>query len=67
MRKVRCPYCGKIIEYSLENPYRPFCTERCKMIDLGEWADEKFKIPTKNLDQEMATENDDPEVDDSED
>ncbi len=63
MRKVRCPHCGKIIEYSLENPYRPFCTERCKMIDLGEWADEKFKIPTKNLDQETSTEMDDPEGD----
>ena len=37
------------------------------MIDLGEWADEKFKIPTKNLDQETATENDEPEVDESED
>ena len=59
MRKVRCPHCGKIIEYSLENSYRPFCTERCKMIDLGEWADEKFKIPTKNLDQETPTEDED--------
>lgn len=59
MRKVRCPQCGKVIEYSLENPYRPFCTERCKMIDLGEWADEKFKIPTKNLDQETPTEDED--------
>lgn len=64
MRKVRCPHCGKIIEYSLENPYRPFCTERCKMIDLGEWADEKFKIPTKNLDQETSTDVDVSEGDD---
>ena len=67
MRKVRCPHCDKIIEYSLENIYRPFCCERCKMIDLGEWADEKYKIPTKNLDKDSSTENDDLEGDPSED
>lgn len=36
--KVKCPTCEKEIEYSKDNPYRPFCSERCKLIDLGEWA-----------------------------
>lgn len=32
-------------EYSVSNAYRPFCSERCKLIDLGQWADEGYKIP----------------------
>jgi endogenous inhibitor of DNA gyrase (YacG/DUF329 family) len=47
MRKVRCPHCGKITEFSPENPYRPFCSERCRLIDLGDWASEKYKIPDR--------------------
>lgn len=42
---VRCPYCGGNSVFSSENRFRPFCSERCKMIDLGLWADEAFKIP----------------------
>jgi endogenous inhibitor of DNA gyrase (YacG/DUF329 family) len=45
-RKVKCPQCGLLIFYSLDNPSRPFCSERCKLIDLGAWADESYKIPT---------------------
>ena len=40
-----CPTCKKPIEWSPENPHRPFCSERCKLIDLGEWASEGHKIP----------------------
>jgi endogenous inhibitor of DNA gyrase (YacG/DUF329 family) len=36
----------KEIEYA-DNPYRPFCSERCKLIDLGKWAGEKYRVPTK--------------------
>lgn len=36
--KVKCPTCEKELEYSKDNPFRPFCCERCKLIDLGEWA-----------------------------
>ena len=46
---VSCPQCGKKIEYSLENAFRPFCSERCRLIDLGEWASESYKIPVKNV------------------
>jgi uncharacterized protein len=45
MRKVPCPQCGKLCEYKTDNPSRPFCSERCQLIDLGQWADEKYKIP----------------------
>ncbi|MBS1187861.1 MAG: glucocorticoid receptor protein [Burkholderiaceae bacterium] len=42
---VDCPTCGKKVEWSEKNPYRPFCSERCKQIDLGAWAEEKYAIP----------------------
>lgn len=47
MKKVRCPECKKEIEYSASNPFRPFCSERCKVIDLGKWASEKYRVPTE--------------------
>ncbi len=43
--KVNCPICGKRALFSPENPYRPFCSERCKLIDLGQWATESYRIP----------------------
>ncbi len=45
--KVRCPKCKKEALYE-GNPYRPFCSERCKLIDLGDWADGKYAIPVEN-------------------
>jgi uncharacterized protein len=44
-RLVTCPNCKKLSEYSGSNPFRPFCSERCKMIDLGDWANENYRIP----------------------
>lgn len=46
MPLVTCPTCGKRIEYD-GNEFRPFCTERCKLLDFGAWADEEFAIPTQ--------------------
>jgi endogenous inhibitor of DNA gyrase (YacG/DUF329 family) len=43
-RLVACPTCREFIEYSMDNKFRPFCSERCKLIDLGLWANEEFKI-----------------------
>ncbi|HEX8096884.1 MAG TPA: DNA gyrase inhibitor YacG [Pyrinomonadaceae bacterium] len=42
MRK--CPNCGKRAEWE-NNPARPFCSERCKLIDLGRWANEEYRMP----------------------
>lgn len=44
-RLVTCPNCNKLAEFSSDNPYRPFCSERCQMIDLGVWATEGYSIP----------------------
>jgi len=47
-RIARCPQCGKSCRISSENPWRPFCSERCKMIDLGDWLDERYRVPAEN-------------------
>lgn len=41
---VRCPQCGASVEYRIDNPSRPFCSPRCKLIDLGAWAEERYSI-----------------------
>lgn len=43
---VRCPRCGTEVEYQ-GHEFRPFCTERCKMIDFGAWADEEYALPSE--------------------
>lgn len=43
-RTVKCPTCGKPVKWSEESPWRPFCSERCRLIDLGEWASESHRI-----------------------
>jgi endogenous inhibitor of DNA gyrase (YacG/DUF329 family) len=43
-KSIKCPECGKTTEYSSDNEYRPFCSERCKLIDLGEWIEGKYSI-----------------------
>jgi hypothetical protein len=47
-RIVRCPQCGGDSEWSPANPYRPFCSERCKLIDFGAWADESYRLPVED-------------------
>ena len=42
--KVRCPTCRKEIEWSTDNAFRPFCSKRCRLIDLGEWFNESHRI-----------------------
>ncbi|MGH1429642.1 MAG: DNA gyrase inhibitor YacG [Neptuniibacter sp.] len=43
--KIKCPTCEKEHLYDSSNQFRPFCSERCKMIDLGAWASEEYAIP----------------------
>jgi uncharacterized protein len=47
MPLVKCPTCEKMVEYT-DNEFRPFCSQRCKLIDFGAWADEGFALPTEN-------------------
>jgi uncharacterized protein len=44
---VACPHCGASVVWGPESKYRPFCSERCKMIDLGAWATEAYRIPVE--------------------
>ena len=41
---MKCPTCGKQVEWE-NNSYRPFCSERCKLIDLGAWVNEQYSVP----------------------
>ena len=45
MITVNCPTCHALVQWQPENEYRPFCSERCKLIDLGAWADEQHALP----------------------
>ena len=49
---VKCPHCGKPASLA-DNPFRPFCSERCKMIDLGTWANEGYRIPGERAPQDQ--------------
>lgn len=59
---VRCPTCHKLIVYSTSNPYRPFCSERCKLIDLGAWASDERSIPGEDISEDDEYEVNDPHV-----
>ncbi|MEK6560889.1 MAG: DNA gyrase inhibitor YacG [Nitrospirota bacterium] len=48
---IHCPVCHHKTTKE-ENPYRPFCSERCKLIDLGRWAGEKYRIPGEPVNDE---------------
>ena len=46
-RTVACPACGKPAVFAPSNAWRPFCSERCRMVDLGGWAAESYRIPKR--------------------
>lgn len=45
-----CPRCGEASSWE-GNEFRPFCSERCKLIDLGAWASDEYKLPTQDAPQ----------------
>ena len=45
---VRCPACGGPSRYAPDNPWRPFCSQRCKLHDLGDWANERFRVAVQD-------------------
>lgn len=47
---VTCPQCGKEHQWDTRNPSRPFCSERCKLIDLGKWANEEYRVAQREQD-----------------
>ena len=46
-RIIRCPGCGGDSVYAVSNPWRPFCSERCRGADFGAWASEGYRVPTR--------------------
>jgi endogenous inhibitor of DNA gyrase (YacG/DUF329 family) len=52
-RQVACPTCGKPVAWRPENAFRPFCSERCKLIDLGAWAEERYKVASGHDEMEQ--------------
>lgn len=50
--QIICPVCKKKITWE-ENPMRPFCSERCRLIDLGKWASEGYKIPGEKAEDKI--------------
>jgi endogenous inhibitor of DNA gyrase (YacG/DUF329 family) len=55
VQRVKCPTCQREIDW-LQSPYRPFCSERCRLIDLGAWLTEKHAIPGEAAPEEAARE-----------
>lgn len=55
LQRVKCPTCHREIDWS-QSPYRPFCSERCKLIDLGAWLTEKHAIPGEAAPEEAPRE-----------
>lgn len=43
-KRVKCPACGQPSRWATDNAFRPFCSERCKLIDLGAWAADRYSI-----------------------
>jgi endogenous inhibitor of DNA gyrase (YacG/DUF329 family) len=43
---MRCPICGKEARPRAENASAPFCSPRCKLVDLGKWLNEEYRVPT---------------------
>lgn len=59
--RVNCPTCGRAIEWSPASPWRPFCSERCKLLDLGAWLTEQHAIPGERVEDDADARPGDPE------
>lgn len=58
---VKCPTCKRAVEWSEAAVYRPFCSDRCRLIDLGAWLDEKHAIPGEPAADEDRLKSDSPQ------
>lgn len=56
--KTDCPTCGKKDTWKADNKFKPFCSERCKLIDLGEWASDSRRIAGDPVNKDDADEGD---------
>jgi endogenous inhibitor of DNA gyrase (YacG/DUF329 family) len=51
----QCPTCNRQIQWQ-DNPFRPFCSERCKLLDLSKWVSEEYRVPGKPVPMEDTSE-----------
>lgn len=59
VRMIACPHCRQPVRWEPASRFRPFCSERCRLIDLGAWASERYAIPvSSSLDDEVSDEDD---------
>ena len=56
---VKCPTCRRPVEWSAASVYRPFCSDRCRLIDLGAWFSEQRAIPDESVVPDERTHSDD--------
>lgn len=59
VRQVPCPRCGAPAVFAPSNAYRPFCSQRCKLIDLGLWADEAYRVQGEDLSEDDISDKED--------
>lgn len=59
---MNCPTCGKTASWQ-DNPFRPFCSERCKLVDLGRWVSDEYRVPGKPIPTEQSEKSSDKETD----
>jgi len=57
---VACPQCGAAVAWTAASTWRPFCSQRCKLIDLGAWASERYRVNSVERPDEEATDQADP-------
>ncbi|HKO98392.1 MAG TPA: DNA gyrase inhibitor YacG [Pyrinomonadaceae bacterium] len=60
---MKCPTCDKEATWE-DNPYRPFCSERCKLVDLGKWVNDEYRVPGREINREDRTLDAPPDSDD---
>ena len=56
--RVKCPTCRRETDWD-NNPHRPFCSDRCQLIDLGGWTEERYRIPGQKFDLVPDVDDDD--------
>ncbi len=54
MKPVPCPQCQKPVDLSEKTSFRPFCSERCRLLDLGSWANEEYQINGQSLSDSLS-------------
>ncbi len=58
---TRCPRCGNNVTWNESSPFRPFCSERCHLSDLGAWLNEEHRVPGEDADSAPPNSRPDPE------